>query len=171
MTTNLAPPGVVLPYAGSVAPSSWLLCDGSAVSRTTYADLFAAISTNYGVGDGSTTFNLPDGRGRVMAGKDDMGGTAANRLTAGGSGITGTTLGANGGTETHTLTSGQIPAHAHPINGGNSYYLMRTSGGAVGLTGGTGLADTVTNTSNNTGGGSAHNNTQPTLVINHIIKT
>lgn len=165
------PPGIMLPYAGSTAPSGWLLAYGQAVSRTTYAALFAIIGTTYGAGDGSTTFNLPDARGRVIAGKDNMGGTAASRLTAAGSGVDGTTLGASGGAETHTLTSAQIPAHTHPLNGGNSYYLMRTSGGAVGLTSGTGLADTVTNTGSNTGGGSAHNNAQPTLVENYIIKT
>jgi len=97
MLDNVAPPGVVLPYAGASAPTGWLLCYGQAVSRTTYADLFTAISTTYGAGDGSTTFNVPDLRGRVPAGKDNMGGTAANRLTAGGSGVTGTTLGAAGG--------------------------------------------------------------------------
>lgn len=68
-----APSGVVLPFAGSTAPSGWLLCFGQAVSRTTYASLFAAIGTAFGVGDGSTTFNLPDMRGRVPGGKDDMG--------------------------------------------------------------------------------------------------
>jgi microcystin-dependent protein len=172
LTDNLAPPGVVLPFAGTSAPTGWLLCGGQAVSRTTYADLFAAISTTYGVGDGSTTFNLPDLRGRVPAGKDDMGGTAANRLTSGGAGITGTTLGAAGGTETHTLTTGQIPAHAHNLDaGGNSYFLMRTTGGAVGLTSGTGLAVSTTAVQNNTGGGGAHPITQPTIVLNHIIKT
>lgn len=167
----IAPTGVVLPFAGSTAPSGWLLCFGQAVSRATYSALFAAIGTTYGAGDGSTTFNLPDARGRVLAGKDDMGGSAANRLTSGGSGINGATLGAAGGAETHTLTTGQIPAHNHPLNNGNNYYLMRTSGGAVGLTSGTGLADTVQNTGSNSGGGGAHNNTQPTLVLNHIIKT
>lgn len=124
----------------------------------------------YGAGNGTTTFNVPDKRGRVSVGRDDMGGLYAGRMTTGGSGVTGTALGASGGAETHTLTSAQIPAHAHPINGGNSYSLMRTSGGTVGLTSGTGLADTVTNTSNNTGGGGAHNNTQPSQVDNWIIK-
>ena len=62
------PPGAVLAYASTVAPSGYLLCDGAAVSRTTYADLFTAISTTWGVGDGSTTFNLPDGRGGVLRG-------------------------------------------------------------------------------------------------------
>jgi microcystin-dependent protein len=83
MTTPAAtdtPPGVVVAFAGSAAPNGWLICDGSAVSRTTYAALFAAIATAYGSGDGSTTFNLPDLRGRVAVGKDDMGGSAANRL-------------------------------------------------------------------------------------------
>ena len=164
--------GAVMPFAGSAAPSGFLMAAGQAVSRSTYSALFTAIGTTYGAGDGSTTFNVPDLRGRVTAGKDDMAPSgAASRLTTGGSGVNGATLGAAGGAETHTLTSAQIPAHAHPINGGNSYFLMRTTGGTVGLTSGTGLADTVTNTSNNTGGGGAHNNVQPTLVMNYIIKT
>lgn len=77
---GIIPAGVMLQYGGSAAPTGWLLCYGQAVSRTTYADLFAAIGTAFGVGDGSTTFNLPDARGRVLAGKDDMGGIAANRM-------------------------------------------------------------------------------------------
>lgn len=78
----LMPTGVVLPFAGSSAPSGWLACDGTAISRTTYATLFAAISTSYGVGDGSTTFNLPDFRGRFPRFNDAMfGGTAASRDT------------------------------------------------------------------------------------------
>lgn len=74
------PPGAIVAFAGAIAPAGWLLCDGSAVSRTTFAALFAAISTAYGPGDGSTTFNLPDLRGRTTVGKDDLGGSAANRL-------------------------------------------------------------------------------------------
>lgn len=80
--------GTVLPFAGSAAPIGWLLCYGQAVSRTTYANLFAAIGTAYGAGDGSTTFNVPDLRGRVAAGKDDMGGTAASRLNVSTTGTT-----------------------------------------------------------------------------------
>jgi microcystin-dependent protein len=72
--------GVILEYAGSTAPAGFLLCYGQAVDRTVYASLFGIIGTAYGVGDGTTTFNVPDLRGRVCAGKDDMGGTAANRL-------------------------------------------------------------------------------------------
>lgn len=98
------PAGMLAPFAGASAPSGWLLCGGQAVSRTTFAALFAVIGTAYGAGDGSTTFNLPDLRGRVAAGKDDMGGSAANRLTNAGAGITGTTLGASGGDQNHSLS-------------------------------------------------------------------
>ena len=72
--------GLVLPFAGSAAPDGWLVCDGRAVSRETYGELFTAIGVTYGAGNGTTTFNIPDCRGRVIAGKDDMGGTAAGRL-------------------------------------------------------------------------------------------
>ncbi len=111
------PSGVVNPYAGNGAPAGWLLADGSEVSRTTYAKLFAAIGAVYGIGNGSTTFNLPDLRGRVVAGRDDMGGTAANRLTTGGSGINGIALGAAGGLQTYTpsgvIGGTQSIAHTH----------------------------------------------------------
>lgn len=79
--SGVVPPGVGLDFFGSSLPAGWLWADGSAVSRTTYADLFAAIGTTYGAGDGTTTFNLPDKRDRVTAGKGDMGGSAASRLT------------------------------------------------------------------------------------------
>jgi microcystin-dependent protein len=75
------PTGVVVATAGSTADPGYLLCYGEAVSRTTYAALFARLGTTYGSGDGSTTFNLPDYRGRVLGGIDNMGGTAAGRLT------------------------------------------------------------------------------------------
>lgn len=78
---GLIPAGVMVPFAGGTAPTGWLLCSGQAVSRTTYATLFAAIGTTWGAGDGSTTFNLPDLRDRVPVGKGDMGGTAAALLT------------------------------------------------------------------------------------------
>jgi microcystin-dependent protein len=76
---DATPIGTIAGYAGATAPNGWLLCDGAAVSRTTFAALFAVVATSYGTGDGSTTFNLPDLRGRVGVGKDDMGGIAANR--------------------------------------------------------------------------------------------
>jgi microcystin-dependent protein len=114
---TILPAGAVTPYAGATAPAGWLLCDGAAVSRSTYSRLFTAIGTAFGVGDGSTTFNLPDCRGRVIAGKDNMGGATAGRLTNAVSGIVGTTLGAAGGAETYTPagTNGgsQSIAHVH----------------------------------------------------------
>jgi len=98
--------GEVRMYAGSAAPTGWLLSYGQAISRTTYAALFTAIGTTYGVGDGGTTFNVPDMRGRVVAGKDDMGGTSANRLTnAVTGGVDGDALGGTGGTESYLLTA------------------------------------------------------------------
>lgn len=82
VAAQLMPTGVILPFAGNTAPSGWLACDGSAVSRTTYASLFTTIGTTYGTGDGSTTFNLPDFRGRFPRFNDAMfGGTAASRDT------------------------------------------------------------------------------------------
>lgn len=116
---SLLPAGTIAYTAATTAPSGWLLCDGSAKSRTDYARLFAAIGTTFGTGDGVTTFNLPDGRGRVIAGKDNMGGSAAGRLTNAVSGVTGTTLGAAGGSESYTpagtIGGSQSIAHTHNI--------------------------------------------------------
>jgi microcystin-dependent protein len=158
---NTVPAGVVSPYAGASAPTGWLLCYGQAVSRTTYADLFTAISTTYGVGDGSTTFNLPDLRGRVAAGKDDMGGAAASRLTTGASGVDGATLGASGGSETHTLVDGELPTTTinNPALTATPAFGDNTPGSVASAT------DTTF------GGDGAHNNTQPTFVFNYIIRT
>lgn len=160
------PVGSISGYAGSSAPSGWLLCYGQAISRTTYASLFSALGTTYGSGDGSTTFNIPDLRGRVIAGVDNMGGSAANRITAAGSGITGTTLGAAGGTQTHTLTVSEMPSHSHEQRGGTT-----GTGGMRYET--TNASATLTNSgiqTNSSGSGSAHQNTQPTMMLNYIIK-
>lgn len=164
------PAGSVIPYAGSTAPANWLLCAGQAVSRTTYKALFDVIGSTYGSGDGSTTFNLPDLRGRVPAGKDDMGGTAASRLTSTTITSGATTLGNNGGAQTHTLTEAQIPAHTHTTE---SAYGGAVSGGRLSNanSGGSGTsAFSYFNTSSGTGGGGAHNNVQPTIILNYIIK-
>ena len=166
--------GMLMPFAGSTAPSGWLLCYGQAVSRTTYADLFSALGTTYGTGDGSTTFNLPDLRGRVIAGQDDMGGTSADRLTNQTGGLNGDTLGATGGAETHTLTEAQMPAHTHSA-GTYEVQGQSGSGGDSGATVGTGDGNAfdpaVSGTSGSAGSGAAHNNVQPTIILNYIIKT
>ena len=102
-------------FWGTSAPAGWLFAAGQAVSRTTYAKLFAVIGITYGAGDGSTTFNLPDKRGRVSVSKDDMLGSAAARVTTAGSGVDGTTLGAAGGdqlTQAHSHGTTQS-AHSH----------------------------------------------------------
>lgn len=103
------PIGGLLDFAGASAPDGWLLCAGQAVSRSTYAALFAVLGTAYGSGNGSTTFNVPDLRGRVVAGLDNMGGTNANRLTT----MSSTTRGQAGGAADHVLTVVQLPAHNH----------------------------------------------------------
>jgi microcystin-dependent protein len=157
-----SPAGIVAPYAGTSAPSGWLLCYGQAVSRTTYAGLFATVSTTYGTGDGSTTFNVPDLRGRVVAGQDDMGGSSANRLTGVTGSVDGDVLGGTGGEETHVLLTAEMPAHTHNIN----YQSLLNGGGTGGDVKGSGA--TVATTS--TGGDGAHNNVQPTLILNYIIK-
>jgi microcystin-dependent protein len=95
----LVPAGTILAYGGAAAPSGYLLCYGQAVSRSTYSDLFAIIGTAFGVGNGTTTFNLPDLRGRVPVGNDAMGGTAANRSQRS------TTIATTNASPTATVTS------------------------------------------------------------------
>lgn len=104
------PIGGFIPYLSTTAPnSSFVLPYGQAISRTTYATLFSLVGTTFGTGDGSTTFNIPDLRGRVPVGKDDMGGSAAGRVTSAASSIDGTTIGAAGGTQTTTLAQANLP--------------------------------------------------------------
>lgn len=162
------PPGTVVPYAGADEPAGWLFAAGQAVSRAAFAALFAAIGTTFGNGDGSTTFNLPDLRGRVAAGRDNMDGAAANRLTAGGAGIAGLALGAAGGSETHALTAAQMPAHSHSYVAGGGGMTVAASFGGTDTTAGTPGSGS---TSGAAGSGAAHPNVQPTLVLNHIVKT
>lgn len=154
--------GTVLPFSGTTAPNGYLFCYGQAISRTTYADYFGLVSTTYGVGDGSSTFNVPDLRGRVVAGQDDMGGTSANRLTGVTGSVDGDTLGAAGGEETHVLTEAEMPAHIHTFPQGNSAVAtgaIRADNafGSVGQT-------------DSTGGDDAHNNVQPTFILNYMVK-
>lgn len=104
------PIGGIMPYCGDTAPNSnFILPFGQALSRTTYAVFFALVGTRFGVGDGATTFNAPDLRGRVIAVIDNLGGAAANRLTSATMAPNGNTIGASGGAETETLTAAQVP--------------------------------------------------------------
>jgi microcystin-dependent protein len=237
------PAGALSPFAGDTTPSGWLLCHGQAVSRTSFAGLFAALGTIYGIGDGSTTFNIPDMRGFVPAGRGNMGGTDGGRLVdtltattgAGSAVITGISntaflavgmfvngpnvpggrfivsidsatqvtlnngagvllgtqalrfgfldshqLGSSGGDDIHVLSVNQMPLHGHPFR-----QSQVNAGGASSDTSG-GLMLNVSNQVNQaaftgtpnasqqiggTGGGQAHSNLQPTIILNYIIKT
>jgi len=156
------PIGAELAYHGGTIPNGFLLEYGQLALIATYPALYAVLGTIHG-GDGITTFGVPDSRGRNTVGKDDMGGTPANRVTVGGSGIAGATLGANGGGETVTLTNSQMPVHQHgsgsyrrhDLTGGNN------SGGAATF----GISGIPSD-----GGGGAHRTMPPSLVANKIIK-
>lgn len=166
----------------------YLLCDGSNVSRSTYAQLFNVLGTTYGVGDGTTTFGLPDLRGRSLFGLDNMGGSTAGRITNAGSGIVGTTMGASGGAQTVTLAQSDLPnvtlsgttnttgAHTHttPVTGGSG--AGSNPAGALANTGETGSAGlhshTVTTSSINGGvTQTAANKMPPAFICNIMIKT
>lgn len=180
---DIAPAGAVMDFAGSTTPDGWLLCYGQAISRLTYADLFTAIGTTYGAGNGTTTFNVPDARGRVTAGKDNMGGSPAGRLTGEAGGVLGTGLGNTGGEETHILTTPEMPAHDHA-----TAWPVGFPNGTSSLTVNDQLGDRILVSDNFSGvngvlfgdartliavegDGDAHNNVQPTLILNKIIKT
>jgi microcystin-dependent protein len=203
------PTGALMPYIGGDrgVPEGWVLAAGGtlgdassgATARanadtlplwellyTSWPDAQAPVSGGRGPYpdndfNAHKTIRLPDLRGRVAAGKDDMGGTAAGRLTRAGSGIASTTLGAAGGAETHTLTGGQMPRHSHRItDAGHAHAVptrvdLATTGRAGAHAAGTGaLGQTQSATTGITidaaGSGEAHNNTPPTIVVNYIIK-
>ena len=176
------PLGAGLDYWGATAPSSvFALAQGQAISRTTYASLFTLFSTTYGVGDGSTTFNIPDKVGRVSAMLD----AGSARISSTYFGGNPANLGAVGGLESHTLTTAQLAAHSHGVTDSGHTHTFSTPGFIGSVNGGStaGSASTptstlvpVTNSSvtgisiNNAGSGSAHNNVQPTIICNHIIR-
>ncbi|TKW61694.1 MAG: tail fiber protein [Blastochloris viridis] len=186
------PLGTILPFAGVAPPPGWLLCDGSEVNRASYAGLFAAIGTAYGAGDGELTFCIPDMRGRVAVGLDNLGGDSANRLTVAQADV----LGGMGGSESHTpsgtvvvdgeigettLSVNQTPSHYHVSYGPSQYQATQypTSTGSS-----TKSQYTSTNTTS-VGGGQSHNHsfsgsgtligtsfdtTPPWLAMSYIIK-
>ena len=163
--TNLSdtlPIATMTEYPSDTIPQNWLLCNGQAVSRTDYAELFAVIGTLYGAGDGSTTFNLPDMRGRVVVGKDSSQAEFDSLNEA-------------GGEKAHTMTVVEIPSHYHEENSrlwrdydGASFITTASSGGVWMNHEQYGGGPSVNTES--TGGGAAHNNLQPYRVVNYIIK-
>ncbi len=182
------PPGMIVPYAGSSAPSGWLLCDGTGYSRTSFASLFAAISTTYGSSDGSS-FKVPDCTGRVIAGLE----ASATRLTTAVAGINGATLGAAGASQSGSIAQTHLPSgvslsvaissaqgsHTHGYSSGGSA-LAATGSGTITSAGGTAISVTsianavlpaMTGTADLGGSGTGFPVVQPTIVLNYIIKT
>lgn len=156
--------------AQNIDHNGWLKCDGRAISRERYFQLFEVIGTNFGVGDGSNTFNLPDTRGRVLG------------SIGTGTGLSSRTLGQNVGSETHTLTTNEIPSHTHGVTDPghtHSYvnnvgdqntdnaFATETAADQVDYNQTTGSSATGI-TIQNTGGGQAHNNMQPTTFIGNV---
>jgi microcystin-dependent protein len=154
-------PGTILDFGGISAPSGYLGCDGSNVSRTTYATLFAAIGTAWGVGDGSTTFGVPDLRRKVAVGS---GGTGTARLA--------NSVGSTGGEESHVQTEAEMAAHSHTFRGGaHGGGLVGYNAGAQGACGLTTYAGYYAGQIGATGSGTAANIMQPSSVVLKIIKT
>lgn len=151
------PVGTIVEYTGNELPNGYLSCDGQIVSRTEYSSLFEVIGTTYGDGDGSTTFNLPNLKGKVAVGIDEDD-TDFDKLAK------------SGGEKTHKLTIDEMPSHTHSSN--NAIVIGKVE--LQGLSGGNAWADTggvgrglVTSSSGNN---VSHNNLQPYIVLKYIIK-
>jgi microcystin-dependent protein len=182
----LIPLGGIIDYTGTTAPNSnFILPQGQAINRVTYATYFSLVGTTYGAGDGSTTFNAPDLVGRVVAMLD----AGSSRLSATYLGVSPASLGNAGGLQSHTLTTAELPAHSHANtltdNGhthtwGPAGSQANVAGtGAAGSTPqygttstntGSNVGTTMTITNVNAGGGGAHAIVQPTIMLNKILR-
>lgn len=158
----MLPVGTILDYAGASAPAGFLMCQGQAVSRTTYAALFNVVGTTFGAGNGSTTFNLPPPGVMYVA----QGTSGSFR-----------TRGATGGSETETLTVNQIPSHGHEVvqaDAGSRRLKLFASNAAGGsqwmVASNVDSADTQRFRAANVGGGQSHNNMPPYVVMPKIIR-
>lgn len=150
---NIIPIGSIFMWGNVTPPANWLICDGQAIDRTTFAVLFAILGTSYGIGDGVTTFNLPDFRGRSVVGE----GTGPS--------LSPRAIGATGGSETHQLTIPEMPVHDHPFT------AQQPIGGFTDNGGGPDQRSTSQGgTTQTTGGDVPHNNMQPFGVASYIIK-
>jgi microcystin-dependent protein len=180
------PIGGLIPYTGFSAPnSSFVLPSGQAISRTTYATYFSLVSTTFGSGDGATTFNVPDLRGRSVFGLDNMGGSAASRITVAGGNFDGTALGGSGGAQNHTLTTAEMPVHNHGVTDPGHTHSFSNAAGIISNRGDSGAGSTdlsgqapqiginssVTGISiNNAGSGNAHTSMPPAMVLPYILR-
>jgi microcystin-dependent protein len=173
------PLGGMMPYIGTTAPNTaFVLPFGQAISRTTYATLFSLVSTAFGVGDGSTTFNIPDLRGRAVFGLGAMGGSDAGRITVAGGNFNGVVLGATGGAQNHTLTQAELPT---AIGSSSEAAIPYSITGPNNIT--TGASNVATPFWNagvnitsggvtivNSGGGSAHSILPPAITLPFILR-
>jgi microcystin-dependent protein len=162
------PTATIVPWSSGSVPSGFLECNGAAVSRSTYAALFAIVGTTYGAGDGSTTFNVPDLQDNVAIGKS---GTKALAST-GGANTVASTGNVGGSTGAHTLTTGEIPSHSHPQGnhsgpGGNRVGTPAAPAGTQSTGGGGSHSHNMSATFS----GDATSVLQPYLTIIYIIKT
>jgi len=154
---DVNPPGTILAFAGVGAPAGYLLCDGTAVSRSTYAALYAAIGTTWGVGDGATTVNTPDLRGRSPLGAGSGPGLSARAVAD------------TGGTETHQLVTAELPSHTHgPGVPGSVYVLAGGVGVPVAALGA--VVTTSAVVTGATGADTAHPNVHPFRGVLFAIK-
>ena len=163
-TADTIPVGSMTVWTTTTAPAGWLLCYGQEVSETTYAGLFAVVGTTFNTGgEAGGNFRVPDMRGRAPFGKDDMGGTPANRISGG------TTIGGTGGAETYTLTTSELPAHTHSI----TTFFGSSSTGTDGRisTANTNVGPQTAGATGSSGSGAAFNKMPPYMLFSWIIKT